>query len=112
MFDDNFMIGKGNLGLRGPETTQWKGDEVRYRAAHMRLTNTRGRPSVCEMCGKTEGWLEWALKADAENIKIQVGGREDGLAYSTDPDDYFGTCRSCHREYDGRERDPLTGRYL
>ena len=40
-----------NLGLRREQTTQWKGDQIGYRAAHARLYAERGRPTGCELCG-------------------------------------------------------------
>ena len=45
-------------------------------------------------------------------MKVEVGGRFAGRSYSTHSTDYIAVCRPCHREYDGRERDPRTGHYL
>jgi hypothetical protein len=96
-------------GLRGPDTSQWKGDDVQYRAAHGRLRSHRGNPEICEHCdGQAD---EWALKLDAEVIKIQTTGPRIGLHYSPRPSDYIALCRRCHRLYD-RERNPQTGRYI
>jgi hypothetical protein len=101
-----------NTGLRREETSQWKGDDITYRSAHSRLSRERGRPVACEICETHSGWLEWALKRDAQVVKVQVGGTGDGLSYSPNPADYFGICRPCHRAYDKRERNPDTGRYI
>jgi hypothetical protein len=101
---------RANLGLRGEETSQWKGDDVSYRAAHFRLYSQRGKPAICDLCGQPAH--EWALKDAAEAVKVQQDGRFAGKRYSPRIDDYFPACRSCHRSYDGRERDPVTGRYV
>lgn len=100
------------FGLRGNATSQWKGDDIQYRTAHNRLASRRGRPTRCDLCGTTSGWLEWALKHEPEMKKLQIGGVGDGMYYSPRPDDYIPLCRACHRRYDGRERDPSTGRYV
>lgn len=101
-----------NTGLRGEETSQWKGDDISYRTAHTRLYSHRGRPTECELCGTTIGPFEWALRQDAVVCRVQEGGIFDGKSFSTELDDYMPACRPCHRDYDGRERDPRTGRYL
>lgn len=110
--DGRVQHARANLGLRGEQTTQWKGDDIVYRSAHSRLTRRRGKPVECELCGATDRRLEWALKHDAEAVKVQVGGRDDGKRYSPRPDDYFAACCPCHQVYDDRQRDPDTGRYL
>lgn len=96
-------------GLRGSETSQWKGDNIQYRAAHARLRSQRGKPDVCAHCGGEAH--EWALRNEAEIVMIQATGPRIGLRYSPRPDDYISLCRPCHRLYD-RERDPATGRYV
>lgn len=103
---------RANLGLRREQTSQWKGDDIGYRAAHVRLYQQRGKPERCEMCGGADGPFEWALRQDAEVVKVEQAGRFRGHSYSVLPSDYIAACRPCHRQYDGRERDPLTGRYL
>lgn len=103
---------RANAGLRREQTSQWKGQGIGYRAAHARLHVLRGKASEypCELCGCPAH--EWALKDTAPLTMAEVGGRFDGKSFSTQPDDYMPACRPCHRAYDGRERDPLTGRYL
>lgn len=101
---------RANLGLRGDQTSQWKGDDIGYRAAHARLYVENGSPLTCAIC---EGLAhEWALRQDAVVRKVESAGRFAGKEFSTRPSDYFPACRSCHRQYDGRERDTHTGRYL
>lgn len=93
-------------GVRGEQTSQWKGDDVGYGAAHSRLRRYRGAPGTCEFCGGEAH--QWALSKDAEVWKVDS---KSGHAFSTRPDDYLALCRSCHVAYD-RERDPATGRYV
>jgi hypothetical protein len=100
-------------GLRGAETSQWKGDDIGYRAAHIRVRNYYGEATDCELCGTTEGPFEWALDHEAENIKVEQAGRFKGRKFSPDVGSYFSACLKCHREYDGGSlRDLITGRFL
>lgn len=108
----NVQHARANLGLRREQTSQWKAENIGYRAAHARLYRQRGTPAECELCGTRSGRMEWALKQDAVEVRVESGGRFDGRSYSVAIDDYMSACRSCHRDYDGRERDPATGRYL
>jgi hypothetical protein len=100
-------VGKGNLGKRREQSSQWKGDEIGYRAAHARLYVARGKPEACSGCGVATGRIEWALKHDAEIVKV-----DRGRSYSPRPADYFPLCCACHGAYDERERDSVTGRWL
>jgi hypothetical protein len=108
----NVNHARANKGLRREQTTQWKGDDIGYRAAHARLSALRGKASEhrCDMCGGPAH--EWALRDDARAAKVAVGGQFDGKSFSTQVDDYMPACRPCHRIYDGRERDPRSGRYI
>lgn len=57
---------------------------------HKKLIKENGNAAMCEMChnpGKAK--YQWALKKDRE--------------YSSEPDDYFQLCVSCHRKYDFTE---------
>lgn len=89
-----------NTGLRGEQTSRWKGDDIVYRSAHSRLTRRRGNPAECELCGATGRWIEWALKNDAAVVKVEVAGVNAGKRFSPRPDDYIAACRPCHRAYD------------
>ncbi len=75
-----------NTGLRGPETSQWKGDKAKYRAIHARIVNERGRADsyLCVDCG--EEARQWSYK-----------GR---VGFSPDVNDYEPRCVPCHRAYD------------
>lgn len=103
---------RANLGKRRAETSQWKGDNVKYRGAHNRLDRERGRPGRCEHCDTTTALkFEWALRHDAEVTKADIDGRFAGFPYSPRPTDYLRLCTACHHEYDGREQGP-DGRFL
>jgi hypothetical protein len=74
-------------GLRHPA---WKGDQVGYRAAHSRVSRTRGRPQHCTRCQTTDPSkiYDWA------NLTGNY----------PDPDDYARMCRSCHVIFDRARR--------
>lgn len=84
-------------GRTGPQASQWKGDQVTYRAVHNRLVNTRGRAAdlACVDCGEPAD--EWSYC--------------EPTGFSTNLDDYSPRCHGCHKAHDGRERDLTTGRY-
>lgn len=73
---------------RREENANWKGDAASYSGFHARLYRERGRPSICEMCGATEGRFEWAN---------QTGAYED-------MNDYRRLCVTCHRNFDSARR--------
>lgn len=61
----------------------FKGAES-YRARHLWVYKNKGRPAVCEECGRTES-LSWA----------NISGE-----YKLDVDDYRSLCMSCHMKHD------------
>jgi len=69
----------------GSENPQWKGDKAGYAALHYRVSNLKGKPMSCEICGthRKNKTYEWACIGDYKNM-----------------DDYKRMCRSCHRKYD------------
>lgn len=73
----------------GIDNPQWKGNEASYAALHYRVSNQKGRPSKCEVCGTTDDnkTYDWACVGDYKNI-----------------DDYRRMCRSCHRQHDNKIR--------
>jgi NAD-dependent SIR2 family protein deacetylase len=73
-------------GLRGSQTSQWKGDDASYRAAHARIVAARGKAEehACVDCGgQAKDW-----------------SHRHGAGYSTHPFDYDPRCRKCHYAYD------------
>lgn len=72
-----------------------------YSRAHNRLKEVRGVAvdHRCVDCGGPAA--DWSLKRDALNVSIQVGGKRDGLAFSSDPEDYEARCKLCHAAHDG-----------
>lgn len=91
-----------NFGKRGAETSQWKGDAIGYRAAHLRLMRWRGQPSECSSCGATGPGrrYEWALRKDASRVLLDDFTSMRGRTFSPDPDDYVRLCNPCHHTYD------------
>lgn len=69
---------------RGPDSPNWKGDDVGYSALHAWLRREMGTPTRCEKCGTDKvGRYEW------HNISGE---------YRRDTEDYIGLCVSCHRK--------------
>ena len=85
--------GRGNAsGLRSKEAlekawkTTWKGEKVSYVGLHRWVVYWKGRPKLCEECGRTDkNKYEWV------NINHK---------YRRILSDYIRMCTSCHRKYD------------
>lgn len=77
----------------GAANDSWKGDAAGYAALHLRVATNRGKPSLCERCGTTEGRFEWA----------NLSGNYQ------DTNDYARMCVTCHRRFDAARR-ATTGR--
>lgn len=79
---------KPKVGIRvGSESPAWKGDNISYKGAHLRVGKMRGRPSLCEVCETTE-----AKRFDWANVNGNYA----------DVNDYVRLCRSCHASFDGK----------
>ena len=70
------------------KNTNWKGDDVGYQGVHAWVRRKKGRPKICEHCGKTTGKIEWANKDHK---------------YRRNLADYFSLCVSCHKKYDRKQ---------
>ncbi len=70
----------------GEKHPNWKGNEVKYFAAHQRVYKARGKAVHCEICGPTCTSLrfEWA----------NVSGNHHDI------NDYISLCKSCHNKFD------------
>lgn len=80
----------------------WKGDEVAYLGAHYRVRQERGHADQqdCLCCdGKAEEWA-CTLTPRCPEARMDATGKEQGLAFSTDPGDYIPLCTPCHRRID------------
>lgn len=76
-----------------------------YFSVHRMVKRIKG-PAPTWQCSNCESRAaEWALDPCAENTRTQQGGRHDGLRFSTDPDDYWPLCVSCHRIMDNTVRN-------
>lgn len=71
-------FGKGN--------SNWKGERAGKRAKHYRVSNKRGKPTRCDVCGSKDSGkhYEWA----------KIGRNK-----------YKRMCRGCHNTYDGKIRN-------
>lgn len=67
----------------GKNNVMWKGDFVSYSGLHYWIKRCKGKPEICEHCGKPA--KHWA------NIDHK---------YRRNLDDYISLCASCHKKYD------------
>lgn len=75
-------VKRNQTGDRNP---MWKGNAAGYKAFHLRLYRTRGRPFPCSVCGTMQARAyDWA----------NLTGRYE------DQSDYAPMCRSCHWKLD------------
>lgn len=81
-----------NKGIASPFVgelnNKWKGNEVSYSGMHHWVAKWKGKPLVCEKCGRTDlnkGNYHWA------NIDHK---------YRRVLDDYIRLCVQCHTDYD------------
>jgi len=75
--------------FHGSHNPRWSGSEATYSGFHQRISNTKGRPKKCEICGLDDEArrYEWAnMTGDYNN-----------------PDDYKRMCIPCQRKHDGNE---------
>lgn len=78
---------KGQEGLRGENSPNWKGDNVGYGALHRWVESHLGKPQFCEGCGTEEAnrYYEWA----------NISGE-----YKRDLKDWLRLCKICHNRFD------------
>ena len=71
----------------GSNNSSWKGSDAGYAALHLRVQVARGKPSLCEYCGRhdQDTRYEWA------NLTGNYA----------DVSDYARLCVSCHHRMDG-----------
>lgn len=85
-------IGKNyNLGKTGEEHPLWKGDQIVYPTLHAWMRKNKPKPLLCEIC--------------EERSPTEIANKSG--EYLRDTNDYWWTCRSCHRRIDeiGNYRD-------
>jgi len=99
---DPTVVSKAIQG-HGDENTAWRGDNIRYRAAHVRVRVTRGRAADHQCMHCDDQAAHWAYDhADpAEKLhSYRVGSR--ALPFSLDPMHYLPLCRPCHKKFDAQ----------
>jgi hypothetical protein len=87
----------------GDQSPLWKGTEIGYAGAHMRLRKLWGSPAghTCADCGQAAN--DWSYDgADPDERVQEVNGFP--LRYSPDPTHYAARCTSCHRIHDAALR--------
>lgn len=73
----------------GKQANGWKGGSVSYSGLHYWVRRHRGKPVICEHCGKSDKKLQWANKSGK---------------YLRELSDWLSLCISCHRFYDNKQR--------
>jgi hypothetical protein len=68
--------------------TNWKGDDVGYRALHGWVQKHLGKPTKCEFC-----------KLEFNNSR-QIHWANKSHEYKRDLSDWLRLCVSCHKQYD------------
>lgn len=74
-----------------------------YSSMHQRVRSDKGHPGA-HLCACGKPATNWAYDhADPRELVGLHGGRQ--VAYSTDLEHYFATCRSCHTKLDRKRPD-------
>ncbi len=90
--DKNYFFSRQFVGS---QNSNWKGNNVGYRAIHRWVEKWRGKPDVCQKCGKsglTGREIHWA------NIDHQ---------YKRILEDWIRLCAKCHGEHDTELRKKI-----
>lgn len=89
--------GDPHIVLAGPreQNPNWRGDSIKYRAAHERLRVERGRAAdyECTDCGRPAA--HWSYNhTDPDELT------EKGWPFSPSPEHYSPRCVPCHKTFD------------
>lgn len=87
------MIVCKHHGNTGKNNTNWKGDNVSYRALHGYIQRHKKKPEFCECCKKNK-------PSDLANISGE---------YKRDINDFEWLCRDCHMQKDNRKEELIAG---
>lgn len=94
--------------LRGSAHPGWKGDEIGYDAAHMRVKSVRGAARL-HPCASGCGAMAsaWAYTHDcprerSDEILDARSGDVRAMKFSPDPERYKPLCHRCHTSTDRR----------
>lgn len=90
---------------RGPLNHTWRGDDIGYQAAHLRVKKARGSAveHPCIDCGGTA--REWSYTGGCPRELVAGDGPWRGITYSPDPERYVPRCVPCHRRFDMAARE-------
>ena len=80
---------------RGENNGSWRGSDIGYGTAHERVRTELGPANerACVDCGGEAA--QWSVNRNATTLRF-----ENGMPYSSDPNDYEARCTSCHKLYD------------
>jgi hypothetical protein len=87
----------------GPDMNSWRGDDIKYTAAHLRVTTAKGGSAKqfdCDHCGMPAH--EWAYDHSDPTERRDPEGDRAGYPFSLDPENYMPLCVPCHRRFDRR----------
>jgi hypothetical protein len=79
--------------LKGANSAIWKGDNIRYVAAHCRVRAIKGKASQYECRDCWRPAHDWAYDQQDPHAKIDS---VTGYIFSTDPEHYVALCKRCH----------------
>ena len=87
---------------RGKKNHMWKGENITYTAAHLRVQNAKGRAAEhpCIECGRVA--KDWSYQGCAHESLT-----EKGMRFCAHPDHYEPRCRKCHRAFDRRHKEVM-----
>jgi hypothetical protein len=74
--------------IKGPNASNWKGDDIGYVQLHIWIRNNYGQPSTCEHC----------FKIEKNNRKIHWANKSG--QYKRDREDWLRLCNKCHYLFD------------
>lgn len=91
-------------GDPGPVVSWYERSDLTYSSAHKRVSVAKGPASShsCWHCGQQAG--HWAYDWKDPNELVGHNGKQQGLAYSLNPDHYFPLCTPCHGAFDAEHR--------
>lgn len=102
--------GGGVYRWTGKSHPGWRGDEIGYSAAHVRVYAARGKASeyACVDCSTTAAAgsrIEWSYAGGCPRELFELAldsrnGKAREMAYSPDPSSYDARCVACHIKFD------------
>lgn len=98
--DPNTVLPRSGPNGTGPLSINWRGQDVSYSGAHVRVAKQRGpaKQHRCEHCGDSAA--EWAYDHSDPNELVGDEGHGYQAPYSLSAVHYIALCVTCHRRFD------------